>query len=46
MRDDGQVFRDLYNAQRLEFLKGPNAMIFGRGGGGDSRKPMAFQSAN
>ena len=34
MRDDGQVFRDLYNAQRIEFLKGPNAMIFGRGGGG------------
>ena len=34
MRDDGQVFRDLYNAERIEFLKGPNAMIFGRGGGG------------
>jgi len=34
MRDDGQVFRDLYNAERVEFLKGPNAMIFGRGGGG------------
>jgi catecholate siderophore receptor len=34
MRDDGQVYRDLYNAERLEFLKGPNAMIFGRGGGG------------
>ena len=32
MRDDGQVFRDLYNAERIEFLKGPNAMIFGRGG--------------
>ena len=34
MRDDGQVYRDLYNTERLEFLKGPNAMIFGRGGGG------------
>jgi catecholate siderophore receptor len=34
MRDDGQVFRDLYNADRVEILKGPNAMIFGRGGGG------------
>jgi catecholate siderophore receptor len=34
MRDDGQVFRDLYNAERIELLKGPNAMIFGRGGGG------------
>src|SRR5262249_11450352 len=34
MRDDGQVYRDLYNSERIEFLKGPNAMIFGRGGGG------------
>lgn len=34
MRDDAQVYRDLYNAERVEVLKGPNAMIFGRGGGG------------
>lgn len=34
IRDDVQYFRDLYNIQRLEVLKGPNAMIFGRGGGG------------
>ncbi|MBS0219267.1 MAG: TonB-dependent siderophore receptor [Proteobacteria bacterium] len=34
IRDDVQYFRDLYNLQRLEVLKGPNAMIFGRGGGG------------
>jgi catecholate siderophore receptor len=34
MRDDAQVYRDLYNAERVEILKGPNAMIFGRGGGG------------
>src|SRR3954463_974465 len=34
MRDDGQIYRDLYNTERLEFLQGPNAMIFGRGGGG------------
>lgn len=33
-RDDVQYFRDLYNAERIEVLKGPNAMIFGRGGGG------------
>jgi catecholate siderophore receptor len=33
-RDDAQYFRDLYNIQRVEVLKGPNAMIFGRGGGG------------
>ena len=34
IRDDVQYFRDLYNVDRLEILKGPNAMIFGRGGGG------------
>ena len=34
MRDDAQYLRDLYNVERVEALKGPNAMIFGRGGGG------------
>ena len=34
VRDDGQYFRDLYNLERVEALKGPNALIFGRGGGG------------
>ncbi len=34
VRDDVQYYRDLYNLERLEALKGPNAMIFGRGGGG------------
>jgi catecholate siderophore receptor len=34
VRDDVQYFRDLYNSERIEVLKGPNAMIFGRGGGG------------
>jgi catecholate siderophore receptor len=34
VRDDVQYFRDTYNVQRIEVLKGPNAMIFGRGGGG------------
>jgi catecholate siderophore receptor len=34
MRDDVQYFRDLYNVERVEVLKGPNAMIFGRGGVG------------
>jgi catecholate siderophore receptor len=32
MRDDAQYYRDLYNTERLEALKGSNAMIFGRGG--------------
>lgn len=34
VRDDVQYYRDLYNVEQLEALKGPNAMIFGRGGGG------------
>lgn len=34
MRDDTQYYRDLYNIERVEVLKGPNAMIFGRGGTG------------
>ncbi len=34
VRDDVQYFRDPYNLDRLEAIKGPNAMIFGRGGGG------------
>ena len=33
-RDDVQYFRDLYNLERVEALKGSNAMMFGRGGGG------------
>jgi catecholate siderophore receptor len=34
VRDDVEYFRDLYNVDRVEAIKGPNAMIFGRGGGG------------
>ena len=34
MRDDMQYFRDFYNTDRVEFLKGSNAMAFGRGGSG------------
>lgn len=34
MRDDVQYYRDLYNIERVEALKGPNGMIFGRGGSG------------
>jgi catecholate siderophore receptor len=34
VRDDVQYYRDVYNLERLETLKGPNALIFGRGGGG------------
>lgn len=34
LRDDVQYYRDFYNIDRLEILKGPNALTFGRGGGG------------
>ncbi len=34
MRDDVQYFRPLYNLERVEVLKGPYALSFGRGGGG------------
>jgi catecholate siderophore receptor len=34
LRDDAQYYRSFYNIDRVEALKGPNAMIFGRGGGG------------
>jgi catecholate siderophore receptor len=33
-RDDVQYFRDFYNAQSIEVLKGPAAITFGRGAGG------------
>jgi catecholate siderophore receptor len=34
VRDDVQYFRDLYNLDRVEAIKGPNALTFGRGGAG------------
>ena len=34
VRDDAQYLRDVYNADRIEVLKGSNALAFGRGGGG------------
>jgi catecholate siderophore receptor len=34
LRDDVQYFRSFYNVERVEVHKGPNAMVFGRGGGG------------
>ena len=34
VRDDVPYYRDLYNLDRIEALKGPNAVMFGRGGGG------------
>lgn len=34
LRDDVQYFRPLYNLRQVEILRGSNALIFGRGGGG------------
>jgi len=34
VRDDVQHFRDFYNIEKLEVIKGPNALIFGRAGSG------------
>lgn len=34
VRDDIEYYRDLYNVDAIEVLKGPSAMTFGRGGGG------------
>ena len=34
IRDDVQYYRDFYNIESVEALKGANAMIFGRGGSG------------
>ena len=34
VRDDVQYYRPLYNLEQVEILRGPNALIFGRGGTG------------
>jgi catecholate siderophore receptor len=50
VRDDAQVFRDLYNLERVEVLKGPAGMAFGRGGAGGvvnrvTKKPFFGRTA-
>jgi catecholate siderophore receptor len=34
IRDDVQYYRPLYNLEQVEILRGSNALLFGRGGGG------------
>lgn len=34
VRDDVQYFRPVYNLESVEILRGANALLFGRGGGG------------
>lgn len=43
-RDDAQYLRDLYNAERVEVLKGPEALLFGRGGGGGAINRVTRQA--
>ncbi|NRB73408.1 MAG: TonB-dependent siderophore receptor, partial [Verrucomicrobiales bacterium] len=45
VRDDVQYYRSLYNIERVEILRGPSALTFGRGGTGGiinrvSKKPV------
>ncbi|MFK8051632.1 MAG: TonB-dependent receptor [Woeseiaceae bacterium] len=54
LRDDVQYYRPLYNVQQVEILRGSNALLFGRGGGGGvvnrvQKQPVVgdrFNSAN
>lgn len=34
VRDDVEYYRPLYNVEQVEILRGSNALLFGRGGGG------------
>lgn len=34
LKDNGQYFRDVFNLERVEVLKGPSAVLFGRGATG------------
>ncbi len=51
IRDDSQYVRDLHNIERIEVLKGPAAVLYGRGGQGGivnrvSKLPMAGHKSN
>ncbi len=48
-RDDVQYYRPLYNIEKVEILRGPNALLFGRGGTGGilnrvTKKPRLDQA--
>ena len=43
-RDDVQYYRALYNIEQVEVLRGPNALLFGRGGTGGVFKPCNEKS--
>lgn len=48
VRDDVQYYRPLYNVEQVEVLRGPNALLFGRGGTGGvinrvTKKPVNWE---
>lgn len=44
LRDDVHYFRDLYNVEAVEVLKGPNGMALGRGGAGGAINRVTKQA--
>jgi catecholate siderophore receptor len=46
VRDDVQYYRDLYNLESVEILRGPNALVFGRGGGGGVINRVSKEAGN
>ncbi len=44
LRDDVQTYRDIYTTDRIEVLKGPNGMAFGRGGAGGAINRVTKQA--
>lgn len=44
LRDDVQTYRDIYTTDRIEVLKGPNGMAFGRGGAGGAVNRVTKQA--
>ena len=44
LRDDVQTYRDIYTTDRIEVLKGPNGMVFGRGGAGGAINRVTKQA--
>ena len=51
LRDDVQYYRPLYNIDQVEILRGPNALLFGRGGGGGvinrvTKQPLIGEAAS
>tara|TARA_Y100000590_G_scaffold62422_2_gene66756 strand:- start:2305 stop:4383 length:2079 start_codon:yes stop_codon:yes gene_type:complete len=45
VRDDVQYYRSLYNVEQVEILRGPNALLFGRGGTGGIINRVAKKAA-